>query len=193
MLSRSVIFFFSLFLCSSSFSQKVLVNVFVENKVAKPSSDTIYHNVSRLLSWKDFQGIPDDHQFGGAITSSGFAFDSDMKFERSTLYINIGVYTYFSKHGSWKKPDINSDYHLLHEQLHFDITRLGAQEFVKQIAKAHFTKDNYQEVLNSVFDKVFNENAALQEKYDKETQHSINHEKQLQWNERITAEIKKLD
>lgn len=181
-----------LFISITTFSQKVLVNVFMERKITKPLSDTIYHDAAKSLTWKDFKGVPDDHHFGGAITASGFAFNANMEFDGRAIYLNIGVYTYFNKHESWKKSNINSDYHLLHEQHHFDITRLGAEELVKQIAKAKFTKDNYNGLINSIFDKVYKENIALQEMYDKETEHSINREKQLEWNDKIAAMMKSL-
>jgi hypothetical protein len=43
-----------------------------------------------------------------------------------------------------------------------------------------------------VFDKTYNENITLQDKYDTETQHSIKKDQQLLWNDKIAAEIKKL-
>lgn len=187
-----VVFFLLLFISINSYSQKVLVNVYMQNKVAKPSSDTIYYDTARHLTWKDFQGVPDMNHYGGAVTSSGYAFDADIKMENKIIYLNIGVYTFFSKKNSWKKPQINSDYHLLHEQRHFDITRLGAENFIKALVKANFTKDNYNKVLDSVFDKTYAENIALQEQYDRETQHSINRVAQLKWNDKIADEIKKL-
>lgn len=177
---------------SNSYSQKVLVNVFFVNKVAKPSSDTIYYEASKPLAWKDFKGNPDLKHFGGAVTASGYAFDADIKQEGKIIYLNIGVYVFFLKNESWRKPNINSDYHLLHEQRHFDITRLGAENFIKQLVKSSFTKDNYNDILNTVFDRTYNDNISLQDKYDIETQHSIKKDQQLMWNDKIAGEIKKL-
>lgn len=192
MFTRPIFFTLLLFTSLGCYSQKVLVNVYLENRVAKQSSDTIYYDVSRKLTWQDFQGKPDLHNPGGAVTASGYAFDADMKMEDKIIYLNIGVYVYFLKSESWRKPDINSDFHLLHEQTHFDITRLGAENFIKELVKSTFTRDNYNQLLNSVFDKSYNENMALQTQYDTETQHSIKYQVQLKWNEKIAAEIKKL-
>ena len=187
---RKFVFFISITLLSiNAFSQKVLVTVYMLNKVASPSSDTIFHDVNKRLTWNDFQGKPDQQNPGGAVTASGFAFNADITIDRKTIYLNIGVYTYFSKKNSWKKPYIITDYHLLHEQKHFDITRLGAENFIKELVKATFTKDNYNSALNSVFDKVYKDNIALQERYDRETQHSINKPVQLLWNDKIAREI----
>jgi hypothetical protein len=174
------------------FSQNVIVHVVMEKKKARSDNDTIYYDFSRHLTWKDFKGIPDNNHFGGAVTASGFAFDSEMDFDGKNIYLNIGVYTFFSKSQSWKKPQINSDYHLLHEQHHFDITRLGSQKFMMEIENAHFTKKNYNTLLTSIFDKVYKENEAMQALYDSETRHSLNVNKQLEWNNKIAAEIENL-
>ena len=169
-----------------------MVKVFMENKTIKPNSDTIYYDFNRKLTWADFQGKPDINHFGGAVTASGFAFNSDMSFDGKNIDINIGVYSFFIKHDSWKKANINSDYHLLHEQHHFDITRIGAQKFIQAIQQAKFTKDNYQTLLNHIFNKVYDENIALQNRYDLETKNSIDSTKQLEWNRKIATELEKL-
>ena len=80
---------------------------------------------------------------------------------------------------------IHSDYHLEHEQHHFDITMLGAERFCAAIREAHFTVDNYRDLISDIFDKTFDENAQLQETYDNQTEHSINKEIQYAWNKKI--------
>ena len=157
--------------------------------MATPESDTIFYNFNHKLKWADFKGKPEENYFAGAVTASGFAFDSQMDFDGRNMYLNFGVYTFFSKNDSWKKPQINSDYHLLHEQHHFDITRIGSQNFIAEIAKAHFTKQNYNTLLTSIFDKVYKENTEMQHRYDKETRHSLDVKKQLEWNNKIAAEV----
>jgi hypothetical protein len=170
----------------------MMVKVYLENKVSNPESDTIYYDFNKKLTWHDYQGKPDMNSFAGAITSSGFAFNSHMNFDRDHINLTIGVYTFFSKKDSWKKPNINTDYHLLHEQHHFDITRIGAQKLVEELQKVNFTKANYNVLLSAAFNKVYDENIALQHQYDRETKNSMDVKKQLEWNEKIAAEIKKL-
>ena len=164
----------------------------MENKKSSPENDTIYYDFHRSLTWNDFKGKPVADYFAGAVTASGFAFDSEMNFDGKNIYLNVGVFTFFSKNDSWKKPEINSEYHLLHEQHHFDITRLSTEKFINEVQQAHFTKSNYDELLSSLFDKVYKENTDLQHEYDKQTRHSINVDEQLQWNNKISAEISKL-
>jgi|SRR5690348_1649482 len=193
MVYKNVFLFFILVLIGyNSFSQKVMVHVFMINKKASANNDTIYYNFNRSLTWSDFRGKPDNNYFAGAVTASGFAFDSKMNFDGRNLYLDIGIYTFFTKHDSWHKPDITSAYHLLHEQHHFDITRIGAENFLEKLKKAHFTKDNYNRLLTSIFNKVYDENEAVQHQYDAETNHSINQQEQLEWNNKIAAEMQRL-
>ncbi len=183
---------FTIIFSVQCYSQKVVVKAFMENKKTNEKSDTIYYGFAKPLTWKDFKGVPDQANVGGAVTASGFAFDSEMNFDGKTIYLNIGIYTFFTKNDSWKKPDINSDYHLLHEQHHFDITRLSAEKLLENITNAHFTKENYKTLLSSLFEKAYTDNSALQHQYDTETNHSIDTAKQQEWNNKIAAEVKKL-
>jgi hypothetical protein len=189
-LSFLLIFFIFSF---QAFAQKVTVNVFMQHKNNDPKSDTIFYDLNRKLTWKDFQGNVPPSAPWGAMTASGFSFNSSMKQDGNQIDISVGVYTFFTKHDSWKKPNVNSAYHLEHEQHHFDITRLAAEKLVEEIKKAHFTISNYRKLLHSIFDKVYNENIALQHQYDLETKNSMNVEEQKKWNEKISDEIKKLD
>ncbi|MEO7962205.1 MAG: hypothetical protein ABIR19_11695 [Ginsengibacter sp.] len=183
------ILFFTMQQC---FSQKVLVNVMLDNKKSSARSDTIYYDFNRKLKWEDFQGKPDLNHFGGAVTASGYAFDSELNYDGQNIYLNIKVYTFFSKLASWKKSQINSDYHLLHEQHHFDITRLGAEQLVEKLKNAKFTSENYVTLLNSIFDNTRKESDNLQKQYDRETIHSIDTARQDEWNKIIESAIQQL-
>jgi hypothetical protein len=194
-MAYSKIFFFTIisFLFSfQTFSQKITVNVFIEKKVNNPKSDTIYYDFNRKLNWSDFQGAVPPSVPWGAMTASGFSFNSSMEEYENNIQIYVGVYTFFTKHDSWKKPNVSSAYHLEHEQHHFDIARLGAEKLVNEIKKAHFTKNNYRKLLNSIFDKVYDENILWQHDYDKETKNSMDVEKQKEWNEKISQQIGQL-
>ncbi|MGN6531492.1 MAG: DUF922 domain-containing protein [Ginsengibacter sp.] len=192
---RKRTFFISLLFLFSSpiLSQKISVNVFIENKLNKPASDTIYYDFNRKLAWQDFQGKVPPAAKWGAMTASGFSFNSQMEDDgENHLHISVGVYTFFIKQDSWKKPGIDGSYHLEHEQHHFDITRIYAQKLVNEIRKAHFNKNNYRKLLYSIFDKVYEESVAWQHEYDNETKNSMDVEKQKEWNQKISDEVKKI-
>jgi hypothetical protein len=183
----------AMFLSSTIVAQKTIVSAVMENHLNKALSDTIYYDFNQKLNWKDFQGTPGTQPYIGAITASGFAFHSSMDYSNNILKIRIGIYSFFTKHDSWKKKDINSDYHLEHEQHHFDITRLGAQQFLEEIQKADFNLKNYRQLMNSIFSKVYDENIEMQQKYDRETKNSMDVQKQMEWNKKITEKIKALN
>lgn len=174
------------------FSQKMKVKVYMLDQKLSPSSDTIFYDFNRPLTWNDFKGKPDPNHSGGAVTASGFAFNSEMNFSDGTYELVIGVYSFFTKHDSWKKPIIHADYHLLHEQHHFDITRIGAEELVHELQEAGINENNYQTLLNRIFQKVYAENNRLQNQYDLETKHSIDVTRQHEWDSKIVMELKKI-
>ena len=173
----------------TGFSQRVFVSAYMLDKRDDPYSDTIYYSSKRLLTWDDFQGAPQPNSIAGAITCSGFAYNAGITINEDVMHINIGVYTYFDKVKSWKKPIVHTDYHLEHEQHHFDITLLGAERFIEEVRKAHFTRDNYKELLNEIFDRVYQDDSELQETYDAQTEHSINKEMQYAWNLKINKAV----
>jgi hypothetical protein len=179
------LFFLLTIVCLAGFSQRVYVKANVVDKETSPSSDTIYYAMDRPITWDDFQGKAEENSIAGAVTSSGFGYGAAITTTEDAIYINLNVYTYFSRSRSWKKSMIHSDYHLEHEQHHCDITMLGAEEFCNAIREAHFTANNYKQLIAEIFDKMFNENTELQETYDSQTEHSINREMQFAWNKKI--------
>jgi hypothetical protein len=184
---------FALCFTSGGFSQKVTLTVYMEKKSAGPASDTVYYDTDKKLRWEDFHGKVPAGAPWGAMTSSGFSFNSSMNNDGAHIEITVGIYTFFTRHDSWKKPEIHSAYHLEHEQHHFDITRLGAARLLAEIRKAHFSDRNYRQVLNAIFDRVYDETIALQHQYDKETKNSMDSLRQIEWNKKISGEIADLE
>lgn len=174
-------------MCAFSFSSKgqtIRVNVTYRDKPAQ-SADTLYYTPGIRLRWPDFQGAPDPTTSAGAVTASGFAFHAVTLHHGSVVQVNIQVYAYFTKHDSWKKPEVNSDYYLLHEQNHFNITYLSTLKFMDRIKKTKFTVRNINRQLNDLFDQAYQENNRLQNQYDTATSNSINKEQQEKWNQKI--------
>ncbi|MEO8821211.1 MAG: hypothetical protein ABI267_04480, partial [Ginsengibacter sp.] len=68
----------------------------------------------------------------------------------------------------------------------------SATKLEDEIQKAHFNRSNYKSLLNSIFNKVYNEEILLQKKYDAETRNSVDTAKQKDWNHNISAQIQKL-
>jgi hypothetical protein len=188
-MKRTLLFTLLAVVCLAGYSQRIYVNANVVDKTTLSDSDTIYYSMDRPISWDDFQGKVDVNSIAGAVTSSGFGYGAAITTREDAIYIDLDVYTYFSRSHSWKKSMIHSDYHLEHEQHHFDITMLGAERFCAAIRQAHFTASNYKQLINDIFERIFNENTELQETYDNQTEHSINREMQVAWNKKINETI----
>ena len=191
-ISRLLVFIPLLFLAKNAFPQKLELKVIMMDKSRSEINDTIYYSWQHPLSWDDFKGTPDLKNPAGAVTASGYAYNAGIVRDNDEIFIKISIYTFFVKHESWKKSIINDPYHLIHEQHHFDISRLGAEDFYNKLTHTEITAANYKTLIGNLFDKSYNENIALQEKYDNETQHSIKTREQLAWNQLIEKEIKNI-
>ena len=145
-----------------------------------PWNDTI------KLTWDNFKGKP--KEWGNkAITCSTIY----SKYESSDIPdLKINVRACFIKKESWKKDKCPSDYHLNHEQKHFDIAEIYARKLRRLLADTVFkskmvAKKEIPKIIRNN-NKSFNE---FQELYDKETNHSINKEQQVLWDAKIENEL----
>ncbi len=150
----------------------------------KNDSDTIYHH-SRKVTWDDFKGKPTNTSYGAAIFAN-FAYNASFRINDGFIEATIQAKTYMVRGMSWVTPASHNDYALAHEQLHFDIAKLITERFKKKIMsmKAELIID-----LNSMIQyeylESYREMNFLQKQYDNETQHSINRQKQADWEEKI--------
>jgi len=140
------------------------------------------------LTWNDFQAKPRKSHFASAL--SDITFSVSIKSEGNKLVVFIEPS--FNPKGSWVKKDDKSEYLLKHEQLHFDIYEVNARKFRKELQSKNLTSANAQSIVNKLIKKYSALNVKIQERYDKETDHSIKTEKQESWNKKIAAELEEL-
>lgn len=77
-------------------------------------------NPNSQIEWSDFNGnVPENRNFKKAVTFSKILIESDF-FEGDTPKYTIK--SQFDRSKSWTVTD--SEKHLIHERLHFDITEL---------------------------------------------------------------------
>ncbi|WP_339612027.1 DUF922 domain-containing protein [uncultured Planktosalinus sp.] len=152
---------------------------------------TIPWNEQQLLSWEDFQGTPDTNSSFAALTHSGIVFNYGVTIENNNILLTTEVEAFFYPEMSWAKPDKINNHILKHEQAHFNITELYARKLRKAFAQYKVTK-NYQKDLPAIFTKLNQERRQMQAKFDKETNHSIDVEKEQLWQQYIQEELKKL-
>ena len=185
---------FVLMLILSAVAAKAQVTVNVKWQNIKPvyTGDTIYYESNRKLTWPDFKGRPDAASFAAAITESGFGYLLTMQSLRGKTTINITVYCYFNKNKSWVKKGMNSDYALLHEQHHFDITYINTCLFIQKLKETNFTRSNCGSLSEKIHDEYYNALQKMQDEYDGETSNGRKKDVQAYWNKKIDQQLEAL-
>lgn len=145
------------------------------------------------LSWSHFKGTPKQDMSAVAVTASGITFGLSVKeTDAIVTSFSTNVYAHFYPNRSWYKKDQSDNRILAHEQLHFDITELYARKFRSEIAKLKVS-NTIRTQLKSLHESINKELAATQNRYDKETNNSLNKDFQDQWNLYVAKELAKLN
>lgn len=177
-----------LFVSCSAYAQ---FNVTIQWQFIKPGNagDTIYYKPDEKLTWVDFKGKPEAASQAAAITQSGFGFKAAMQSYKNKTSLVIIVYCYFNKRKSWVKKNMDSDYALLHEQHHFDITYINTSLFIQKLKQAKFNLGNYNYLLNKIHDESFEAMDKMQDAYDGQTSNSRIKNMQIIWNKKIDDQL----
>ena len=187
MIKYFLIFFLFLF-CSSSYAQFTTTIQWQKSKTGN-AGDTIYYDLNRKLHWNDFKGRPAANSPAAAITESGFGYRMSMNSVNGKANMVITVFCYFNKNRSWVKSGMDTDYGLLHEQHHFDITYINACLFVQKLRAARFTRDNFSSLVDKIHDECFAILDKMQDDYDAETRNGRVPRQQSLWNKKIEREL----
>lgn len=147
----------------------------------------IIWNEQRKLNWEDFKAIPNNIGYEAAMTASSIEFGYTAKNNTYTFNIMCKFFPF----QSWSIKDKQNDYILQHEQLHFDITELYTRKLIKEIKETIKYKKDVPK-LKVIVQKKMNEWNKMQQKYDVETKHSINKEKQTAWNTYVSQQLDSL-
>lgn len=174
---KSLITIFTLFFCSGAILAQ-------ENPGGK---DYIYWSDEYELVWTDFEEIPERYSEHAAFSVVGYESSFNMNGQRYEAEIK----TYFSKNESWSKSWIASL--LLHEQGHFDLAEVNARLFRKRVKEAMEAGTISVSVFEEMSDEAMAELDKAQKAYDEETNFSMNYRAQLEWSEKIAAQLKSLE
>lgn len=154
--------------------------------VSGEEEDVITWNKNRPLTWNDYRGKP-QRRFAAASTVYSLHRYIDKEDDKDAVaYIRA----YFFCRDSWKKDDWINDVVLAHEQKHFDIVELYARKLRKQFSEMRFA--NYKEAdrkLDSLYHVISEEMDVYQDKYDEETDYSMNGKQQDAWIKKIDSEL----
>jgi hypothetical protein len=155
----------------------------------KREGDTIYYDPKRPLTWADFQSRnkPPGMYQAAVMPSIGYTQDADL--ESGTLLVRIAVKAYVPKSACWANPTDRNDYYLNHEQRHFDIAKIIAEQFKKKLLAKKLTPDDYEGFINMQYLDSYRDMNVMQKAYDDETNHGINRFAQDTWNARIDKDL----
>lgn len=144
----------------------------------------------RKLTWADYKGKP-KKRFAAASTvySLGRKVITE---SNGTTAAQINAYFYCED--SWKKDDWISESVLRHEQGHFDIVEMFARKFRKKLSEmVFFSAKEAEEKVESLYQEINKEMDVFQDKYDDETNGSMDAEGQRRWSSTIDKEILSLE
>ena len=141
-----------------------------------PRPQRIAWSEQRDITWKDFRG-----KAPAASRYEAQAYcEIDGSVEAKPDDVHYTVNCYFLPKESWTKTH-NNDYILHHEQLHFDLAEVYARRLRKALSETAVTARNATTAFRKLFKKYNDQLAAEQDRYDRETDHSIDREAQARW------------
>jgi hypothetical protein len=153
--------------------------------IKKEEKDVLVWDESRLLTWDDFRGKPAKRM---SAASTHYDILKTVS-EKGSLTIEA----VFFCNKSWKKVTWINQQVLEHEQKHFDIVELYARKLRQRISETKYSSySNLKIVSDSLYAIIDKEMDVYQDKYDDETDASMNGDKQREWNKKIPLEIQAL-
>lgn len=173
----------------------LIINIILLLSLTFITGDTpqsIQWDANYRINWEDFKGKPDSNSPFVASTQSGMSFSYSMRMTNNSPEITTEVQSNFYPEESWYQPERVNEIILKHEQGHFDISEIHARKLRKTIAEFRFTKKAKTEISN-LYQRAEKERQTMQKKFDRETNHSMNIEKEIEWQRFIVSELKRLD
>ena len=166
-------YFFSLFLFSST-------TLLAQDK----DEELVKWSPSSKLTWADYKASPNPNSDAAASTTTYLGISYNI----ASNSFSYKIESSFSKTRSWGLH--KTTYILSHEQGHFDIAEIFARKLHRQMSAYKFNKNNFQRELKKIYQDILDEKEKMQNDYDRETNHSINKEKQEEWLKRIQIMLK---
>lgn len=157
--------------------------------VPSHAQDTIYWNMQSPLNWSNFKASPEKDSIGSARATTGVALKFRFQEQDNKWTYQYEVYSYFYPKLSWYKPQDINYYLLAHEQTHFDISELYARKIKKELAKL-IPSEKVGEQAEQIYHKMQALHNSTQQKYDRQTKHSLNVESELEWQTKIRDSLK---
>jgi hypothetical protein len=144
----------------------------------------------RRLGWSDFAGRPDITSGAAAVT----AYVLNYAGECNNDVFSFTVTATFLPDRSWVKPHVldgtgQASQALQHEQTHFDLGELHARHMRQELRALPHACAMPVDELDAIVQRLLNEDAVIQRRYDRETGHGTNARRQAEWDARVRRDL----
>lgn len=193
LLSASLTYFNNWLVNNENDNRKLATSVKVEfgDYTDRAEGDTIYYAANRPLTFADFRSKLRPPGNYAAFVIPGLVYDQDVKLVNGLLQVKLSFNAFLPKSASWMHPSSRNAYTLNHEQRHFDIARIIANDFRRKIMAAKLTPDTFESIINMQYLDSLRDMHVMQKAYDDETRHGLDTGTQSIWNQRIDQDLKK--
>ena len=144
------------------------------------------------LRWSDFRGAPDHFSKFAATSNTGISHTYSVSSKGYLVANSSQVRANFYPNLSWYIPKLINKTTLAHEQTHFDISELHARILRKELSQRRFSHNAKREI-TAIYANVEKARKAMQFQFDQETNHSIDLEKEVIWENYIAKLLKKYE
>lgn len=155
----------------------------------------IEYHPQQKLTWDNFKA-PKNYKSlsdkSAAYTFCGISYEVT-KSGNPKGKAEVKVKAFFVEDKSWKKMPNPGNYLLQHEQLHFDIAEIFARKIRKMVTEKIKTTEDFDRYFKTEYNQLFQEYSDFQTTYDRETQNSINHEKQEFYHQKVAQMLRDLE
>lgn len=184
---NTILVLLALFAAASAFGQKIEDVAVTISPSLQEQGEIAYSG--KPLSWDRFKGKPDNSCGFVAMTYSGIKMRYTYATRNGVTTAQVQLCPYMEENLSWYKEQGHDDYTLAHEQKHFDITALVTQEFAAELKKKSFNVSSFSSELKQMHEEYLHKLAQMQARYDEETEHGVNAEKQKKWSKQLGKEL----
>ncbi|MDQ6813962.1 MAG: hypothetical protein M3040_09500 [Bacteroidota bacterium] len=148
--------------------------------------NTLIWNEAQPLQWFDFSGLANNNS---PYAAESFAEIKYTYIFKSPTDFYFEVFANFNRSTSWSKKEYQTQALLKHEQLHFDIAALYSKK-LKEAFQGYYYSNDYSYEIQMIFNQKKIEYHLMQKQYDEETNHSLNKEKQDDWEKFISEQLR---
>ncbi|MBC8083533.1 MAG: DUF922 domain-containing protein [Hymenobacter sp.] len=154
-----------------------------------PTKETLSWTAQRPLTWADFKSRPMYTDRLAALTSSTI----DVQVGCTDFVFSATVRALFIPEESWVRDGTKASPALLrHEQLHFDLTELHARLLRQKLSLVKLDCVHLQPTFGNLSKVAFAAWQREEGRYDQETNHGLNADKQKFWEAQVQTRLAQL-